>query len=240
MSDSCSWKLRGSIRPPFFIADQMSGRRRSGLQGDVLQLYRGVLRAAKMKDEATFAFARERFRESAASVKRSEFKRIEFQLRQGHKRLKLLSMPGVTSAGSLVGSNGGHAANPNAPPPRRSFSSAAYCASSAAAASSASLAASSWRPRTWQPRGVPHRQCSSAASDLSGVWHELKKQRPDCSFLLPPLLQAFTHESARNADGAAVRSDSTSETAIDMETELGCAGMGVGVGLPSVAVPLAY
>jgi hypothetical protein len=87
-------------------------RRRSGLQGDVLQLYRGILRAAAKKDAATLLFAKERFRESAAAVKRSEFKRIEFLLRQGHKRLKLLSMPGVTSAASLVGAHGGHATNP--------------------------------------------------------------------------------------------------------------------------------
>ena len=77
-----------------------------------MQLYRGILRAAAKKDAATLLFAKERFRESAAAVKRSEFKRIEFLLRQGHKRLKLLSMPGVTSAASLVGAHGGHATNP--------------------------------------------------------------------------------------------------------------------------------
>jgi hypothetical protein len=102
------------------------------LQGDVLQLYRAILRAARQKDTETLAFARERFRESASAVKRSEFKRIEFLLRQGHKRLKLLSMPGVTSAGSLVGADGGHASNPAArpssSPPKRSFSTTAAAA----------------------------------------------------------------------------------------------------------------
>jgi hypothetical protein len=42
-----------------------------------------VLRAAKLKDDpATLAYAKSKFHEDAASVKRSEFNKIEFLLRQ--------------------------------------------------------------------------------------------------------------------------------------------------------------
>ena len=63
--------------------------RRSGLQSDVLALYREALRLARRKEREandasgqTYAHARERFRASAASVRRMDFQRIEFLLRQ--------------------------------------------------------------------------------------------------------------------------------------------------------------
>ena len=99
-------------------------KRHSGLQGDVLQLYRHILRTARGKDDATYFFARERFRGSAASVKRSDFKKIEFLLRQGHKRLKLLSMPGMRSAGSVMGGT------QQLQRPKRTFSSSSSSLSS--------------------------------------------------------------------------------------------------------------
>lgn len=43
--------------------------------------------------------AREKFRKEATSVRRSDFKTIEYKIRKGEKQLKLLKMPGV----SLVG-----------------------------------------------------------------------------------------------------------------------------------------
>ncbi|CAN0400059.1 unnamed protein product, partial [Phaeothamnion confervicola] len=77
-------------------------QRISGLQHEVRSLYRKVLRAAKDKERAdavgaagTVQFARERFRETANSVRRSDFRLIEHLLRYGHKQLRLLSMPGV-------------------------------------------------------------------------------------------------------------------------------------------------
>lgn len=78
-------------------------KRRSGLQNDVLSLYRKILRVAKSKDNLslepkTFEFAREKFRIDATNTKRSDFKRVEFLLRQGHKRLRQLSLPGVKVA----------------------------------------------------------------------------------------------------------------------------------------------
>ena len=114
--------------------------RRSGLQGDVLSLYRRLLRAAKAKDggggsfhgvsatagEAggTLAHTRAKFRADALSVRRSDFKKVEFMLRQGHKRLKLLAMPGVRAAGALAAaSQGGQPSGGQ--PTKRAFSTEA-------------------------------------------------------------------------------------------------------------------
>jgi len=65
----------------------------SGLQRDVLSLYRLVLRTGKAKDSQKYA--RDTFRAEAAGVKRMDFKMIEYQLRKGHKHVKLMAMPGV-------------------------------------------------------------------------------------------------------------------------------------------------
>ncbi|CAM9809240.1 unnamed protein product [Discosporangium mesarthrocarpum] len=74
----------------------------SGMQKEVLSLYRKVIRAAKAKEQeggrGTVDFARSSFREQAYSVSRSDFQTIEHMLRYGHKKLKLLSMPGVQAA----------------------------------------------------------------------------------------------------------------------------------------------
>ncbi|EJK72606.1 hypothetical protein THAOC_05844 [Thalassiosira oceanica] len=82
-------------------------RRLSGLQKDVLALYRSILRQASVIDRqrqckgetSSFVHAREKFRKEAMSVRRSDFKRIEYKIRKGEKQLKLMKMPGV----SLVG-----------------------------------------------------------------------------------------------------------------------------------------
>ncbi|EJK75088.1 hypothetical protein THAOC_03195 [Thalassiosira oceanica] len=94
-------------------------RRLSGLQKDVLALYRSILRQASVIDrqrqckgetssfvqlisndsETSISHAREKFRKEAMSVRRSDFKRIEYKIRKGEKQLKLMKMPGV----SLVG-----------------------------------------------------------------------------------------------------------------------------------------
>mmetsp|Transcript_15312 Transcript_15312/g.21325 ORF Transcript_15312/g.21325 Transcript_15312/m.21325 type:complete len:108 (+) Transcript_15312:278-601(+) len=95
-------------------------QRLSGLQKEVLSLYRIILREAVKKDRGageemgstsllrllqaedddnsastTVSYARSEFRKQAASVRRSDFKTIEYSLRKGHKQLKLLQMPGV-------------------------------------------------------------------------------------------------------------------------------------------------
>mmetsp|Transcript_514 Transcript_514/g.617 ORF Transcript_514/g.617 Transcript_514/m.617 type:complete len:102 (-) Transcript_514:277-582(-) len=94
-------------------------KRLSGLQKDVIHLYRTVLRVAIKKDRSSSSnnngiavieenflghllhdqtsthYARHEFRKQAMQVKRSDFKTIEYQLRKGHKQLKVLQMPGV-------------------------------------------------------------------------------------------------------------------------------------------------
>jgi len=81
----------------------MSGRvrvrRLSGLQNQVLGLYRDCLRAAKQKaspesQRAARDFASARFREHA-ELKRTDFQRIEFLLRQGKKQLAMYGAPDV-------------------------------------------------------------------------------------------------------------------------------------------------
>lgn len=97
----------------------------SGLQKDVLSLYRNILRVATMKDkelktnplattaltapsthipyflsvlthpESTVSYARQEFRRQAESIKRSDFRTVEYSIRKGKKHLKLMSMPGV-------------------------------------------------------------------------------------------------------------------------------------------------
>jgi hypothetical protein len=76
----------------------MAAVARSGLQTDVLKLYRMLLRTAKAKDPTSphcfVTFVRQEFRKSAATVKRTEIKRIEHLIRQGMKQKKLIEMPG--------------------------------------------------------------------------------------------------------------------------------------------------
>ena len=71
---------------------------RSGLQRDVLHLYRMLLRAAKAKDPEKphyfVSFVRQEFRKSAESVKRTDIKRIEHMIRHGVKQKKIIEMPG--------------------------------------------------------------------------------------------------------------------------------------------------
>lgn len=71
---------------------------RSGLQLDVLKLYRMLLRTARAKDPVSphhfVSFVRQEFRKSAASAKRTDIKRIEHLLRQGIKQKKVIEMPG--------------------------------------------------------------------------------------------------------------------------------------------------
>jgi hypothetical protein len=77
--------------------------RHSGLQLQVLSLYRQILREAIGKDGGVklqcYDVAREQFREHAASVTRMDFQRIEYLIRKGNKKLKLLQMPGVDAVG---------------------------------------------------------------------------------------------------------------------------------------------
>mmetsp|Transcript_1261 Transcript_1261/g.2259 ORF Transcript_1261/g.2259 Transcript_1261/m.2259 type:complete len:99 (-) Transcript_1261:444-740(-) len=88
-------------------------RKLSGLQKEILALYRCVLREAAKKDRqelttqsfshllqgsmstTTTSYARSEFRKQAEMENRSDFKTIEYKLRKGHKQVNLLKMPGV-------------------------------------------------------------------------------------------------------------------------------------------------
>lgn len=71
------------------------------LRQTVFSLYRQFLRSARAKDAdgalGLVDMVKTEFPRSCHSVGRREFQRIEYMLRDGHKQLKLLQMPGVTS-----------------------------------------------------------------------------------------------------------------------------------------------
>ncbi|PSR97560.1 complex 1 protein-domain-containing protein [Coniella lustricola] len=72
--------------------------RLSGLQKQVLVLYRNCLRQARKKPDATRrhfeAFARAEFNKNLAIEKR-DFAAIEFLLRKGQRQLEAYSAPGI-------------------------------------------------------------------------------------------------------------------------------------------------
>lgn len=88
---------------------------RSGIQREVLTLYRTLLRESIKKDRAggndtTIATrarellfadhtvtsnARNEFRKQASRVGRKDFRTIEHRIRHGYKQIKLLQMPGL-------------------------------------------------------------------------------------------------------------------------------------------------
>ncbi|KAJ2477598.1 hypothetical protein EV174_004572, partial [Coemansia sp. RSA 2320] len=74
-----------------------SVRKLSGLQKDVLRLYRDCLRAVKSKPEASRprfqAFARHEFEKNTAMLKRTDVKAIEHLLRVGRRRLEQYKSP---------------------------------------------------------------------------------------------------------------------------------------------------
>jgi hypothetical protein len=49
----------------------------------------------------TLSYARSKFRQEANSVRRSDFKTIEYKIRKGKKQLELLRMPGVIVVGGV-------------------------------------------------------------------------------------------------------------------------------------------
>jgi hypothetical protein len=108
----------------FEMKTAASNQTASGIQQSVYKLYRKILRESIRKDceqhvatapdasplktvqlfqsqtgDTATAFARQEFRRQAASVRRSDFSRIEYMLRKGEKQWKLLKMPGVVTVG---------------------------------------------------------------------------------------------------------------------------------------------
>jgi len=72
----------------------------SGLQLDVLALYRALLRTARRVDGSgdLKRFVGERFREKASEHSRFDFKLIEHSLRWGWKQDKLMQSKGFSAA----------------------------------------------------------------------------------------------------------------------------------------------
>ncbi|KAF8952483.1 hypothetical protein BGZ46_003475 [Entomortierella lignicola] len=72
--------------------------RRSGLQQDVLNLYRQCFRAARLKPEANRShfheFIRMQFRKHS-EVKQRDFSTIEYLLRTGKRQLAAYSSPSI-------------------------------------------------------------------------------------------------------------------------------------------------
>jgi len=73
---------------------------RSGLQKEVLNLYKKCLFAAKVKPgfECT---VKEEFRRHSA-IPRTDTMRIEFLLRKGHKQLQMIQDPHISGMGHFV------------------------------------------------------------------------------------------------------------------------------------------
>lgn len=72
--------------------------RLSGLQKDVLSLYRSCLRESRKKPKAARshfqAFARSEF-EKNIQIDKRDFAAVEFLLRKGRRQLEVYSAPGV-------------------------------------------------------------------------------------------------------------------------------------------------
>lgn len=71
---------------------------RSGIQLDVIHLYRACLRAVRTKPEDTqdhwYEFVRRNF-DAHMEVKKKDFATIEYHLRIGHRRLEQYGQPGI-------------------------------------------------------------------------------------------------------------------------------------------------
>ncbi|MED6120554.1 hypothetical protein PIB30_021875 [Stylosanthes scabra] len=81
------------------------GQRLSGMQKQVLSLYRGFLRAARSKSDEDRhrieSIVSDEFRRNSTEVDRKNFQYIEYLLRRGKKQLDQLKSPGTTGLTSL-------------------------------------------------------------------------------------------------------------------------------------------
>lgn len=81
------------------------GQRLSGMQKQVLGLYRGFLRAARSKSHEERrnieSIVSQEFRRNSHQVDRKNFLYIEYLLRRGNKQLDQLRNPGTTGLSSL-------------------------------------------------------------------------------------------------------------------------------------------
>ncbi|XP_061351095.1 succinate dehydrogenase assembly factor 1, mitochondrial-like [Gastrolobium bilobum] len=81
------------------------GQRLSGMQKQVLSLYRGFMRATRSKSDEERrnieSIASQEFRRNSVEVDRKNFLYIEYLLRRGNKQLDQLRNPGTTGLTSL-------------------------------------------------------------------------------------------------------------------------------------------
>ena len=76
-----------TIKGQFFSSSKQQ-RRHSGLQKEVLSLYRSLLRRAKILGQGNVENVRKTFRRDALSIPRTDIQRIEHYLRRGNKLLR--------------------------------------------------------------------------------------------------------------------------------------------------------
>ena len=76
-----------TIRGRFFSSLKRP-KRHSGLQKEVLSLYRSLLRRAKTLGQGNVVNVRKTFRRDALSIPRTDIRRIEHYLRRGNKLLR--------------------------------------------------------------------------------------------------------------------------------------------------------
>ncbi|XP_061351109.1 succinate dehydrogenase assembly factor 1, mitochondrial-like [Gastrolobium bilobum] len=81
------------------------GQRLSGMQKQVLSLYRGFLRVARSKSDDERrnieSIVSQEFRRNSVEVDRKNFLYMEYLLRRGNKQLDQLRNPGTTGLTSL-------------------------------------------------------------------------------------------------------------------------------------------
>ena len=80
-------------------------RGHSGLQKDVLKLFRDLLRVARSRDARLVSIVSKEFRERAFQLNKNEFERIEHSIRYGYKKERLMKMPGFSAAQTIESSN---------------------------------------------------------------------------------------------------------------------------------------
>jgi len=80
--------------------------RRSGLQQQILGLYRRALRAARQKDGGsrgeTALAVKDKFRKDATSVSRKDFRAIEWLLRHGERQVESLESSNVSKVRTVL------------------------------------------------------------------------------------------------------------------------------------------
>mmetsp|Transcript_17248 Transcript_17248/g.27873 ORF Transcript_17248/g.27873 Transcript_17248/m.27873 type:complete len:87 (-) Transcript_17248:246-506(-) len=81
--------------------------RHSGLQKDVLRLYKRALKAAKLKDAGlslknSVGVVKAEFRENAQQVSRRDFRKIEYLLRQGERKVETIERPSVKKVSTFT------------------------------------------------------------------------------------------------------------------------------------------